>query len=78
MGNTLEVYKHDLFLFKAWAAWAKTYGNVFKWFWGPQPVIAVRGACCGLAVQQYSSNPGARACNHPLPLLPPQMLSWRG
>jgi hypothetical protein len=25
------------------AEWAETYGDVFKWFWGPQPVICVRG-----------------------------------
>ncbi|WIA07921.1 hypothetical protein OEZ85_007399 [Tetradesmus obliquus] len=44
VGNTLEVYRHDLFLFKAWEKWAETYGDVFKWFWGPQPVICVRDA----------------------------------
>ncbi|KAF8072353.1 D-xylose-proton symporter [Scenedesmus sp. PABB004] len=43
-GNTLEVFQHGLFLFKAWEKWAETYGDVFKWFWGPQPVICVRDA----------------------------------
>lgn len=42
-GNTLEVIGHKLFLFDAFETWATKYGPVFRWFWGPQPVITVRG-----------------------------------
>lgn len=45
VGNTLEVAAQQYFLFKAWEVWGRKYGKVFKWFWGPQPVVAVRGMC---------------------------------
>lgn len=45
VGNTLEVAAQQYFLFKAWEVWGRKYGKVFKWFWGPQPVVAVRGGC---------------------------------
>jgi hypothetical protein len=43
VGNTLEIAAHDYFLFKAWEVWGGKYGKVFKWFWGPQPVVTIRG-----------------------------------
>jgi hypothetical protein len=45
VGNTLEVAAQQYFLFKAWEVWGQQYGKVFKWFWGPQPVVTVRGGC---------------------------------
>lgn len=45
VGNTLEIAAtHDYFLYKAWEVWGQKYGKVFKWFWGPQPVVTVRDA----------------------------------
>ena len=52
-GNTLEVRHYDFLLFLAWDAWAKKYGKVFKWFWGPQPVITVRGKSRLVAAQHH-------------------------
>jgi hypothetical protein len=42
-GNVLAIRKYDYFLFQAFEAWGKKYGKVFKWYWGPQAVVAVRG-----------------------------------
>lgn len=42
-GHTLECRRHNLFLFKMWAAMGERYGKVFKWFWATQPIITVRG-----------------------------------
>jgi hypothetical protein len=43
VGNTLEIAAQQFFLFKAWEVWGRKYGKVFKWFWGPQPVVTIRG-----------------------------------
>ena len=37
--------KYDMLLFYAFRDWKAKYGRVFKWFWGPQCVITISGAC---------------------------------
>jgi hypothetical protein len=37
--------KYDMLLFYAFRDWKAKYGKVFKWFWGPQCVITISGAC---------------------------------
>jgi hypothetical protein len=41
-----QVAKHGYFPHRVWAVWGERYGGVFKWFWGPQAIVCVRGALC--------------------------------
>jgi hypothetical protein len=44
LGHThIVMKKYNMLLFRAFKAWSDQYGPVFKWFWGPQPVITVCG-----------------------------------
>lgn len=44
VGHALDAkLKHGMFLFEMWREMGSKYGRVFKWFWGTQPIITIRG-----------------------------------
>lgn len=56
VGHMLRVKRrHRLFLYDMWEEMGREHGKVFKWFWGTQPVITIRGA----------QRRGARGSAHP-------------
>jgi hypothetical protein len=48
LGHMLRVKRrHRLFLYEMWQEMGVQHGKIFKWFWGTQPVITIRGGSLG-------------------------------
>ena len=49
LGHTLAAKaRHKMFLYDMWEEMGARHGKVFKWFWGTQPIITIRGAPCAM------------------------------
>jgi hypothetical protein len=52
LGHMLRVkLRHRLFLYEMWQEMGAEHGKIFKWFWGTQPVITIRGAAARAAAR---------------------------